>query len=105
VTGHHHSLAHHPTEAPAFHALFIAAILGAAAVVGLAPNSIELNIGVEVLNAVLLPIPLGFLVFLAFQALPPPHRPRGLYAATIIVVAALTAGFGVYAGVSGAHLF
>jgi Mn2+/Fe2+ NRAMP family transporter len=105
VTGRHHSLEHHPIEAPAFYALFTAAILCAAVFVGFAPDPIELNIGVEVLNAVLLPIPLGFLVLLAFQALPPPHRPRGLYAYTVIVVAALTAGLGVCAGLSGAHLF
>ncbi|MGH8296402.1 MAG: NRAMP family divalent metal transporter, partial [Steroidobacteraceae bacterium] len=104
VTGRHHSLAHHPIEAPQFCAFFTAAILGAVAVVGFAPDAIELNIGVEVLNAVLLPVPLGFLVLLAFRALPSPHRPRGLYACTVVTVAVLTAGLGLYAGISGAHL-
>jgi hypothetical protein len=53
----------------------------------------------------MLPLVLGFLVLLAFRALPPEHRPRGLYAVIVVGISVLTAGLGVYGGISGAHLF
>ncbi len=64
-----------------------------------------MNIGVEVMNALMLPLVLGFLVLLAFRALPPEHRLRGPYAWFVVTIALLTAGLGVYGGLSGAHLF
>jgi len=52
------------------------------------------------MNALLLPIVLGFLYLLA-RRLPPPYRLRGAYAALVALVIALSAGFGVYAGLAG----
>ena len=105
VTGHRHSLEHHPFEAPWFYGIYSASIISGAVVVGLVPNLVELNIGVEVMNALLLPVVLGFLVLLAFRALPAEHRPRGVYAWIVVGVSVLTAGLGVYGGLIGAHLF
>ena len=104
VTGHRHSLEHHPFEAPWFYGIYGASIIAGAVIVGLVPNLVELNIGVQVMNALLLPLVLGFLVLLAFLALPPQHRPRGVYAGIVIGVSLLTAGIGVYGGLAGAHL-
>jgi Mn2+/Fe2+ NRAMP family transporter len=104
VTGYRHSLEHHPLEAPWFYGIYAVAVIGGAVIVDLAPDLVALNIGVEVMNALMLPLVLGFLVLLAFRALPPEHRPRGFYAWLVIAVSVLTAGLGVYGGITGAHL-
>ncbi|MGC8518292.1 MAG: NRAMP family divalent metal transporter [Steroidobacteraceae bacterium] len=101
VTGYRHSLEHHPLEAPWFYGIYAAAVIGGAVLVDLAPNLVELNIGVEVMNALMLPLVLGFLVALAFRALPPEHRLKGVYAWVVVAIALLTAGLGVYGGITG----
>jgi Mn2+/Fe2+ NRAMP family transporter len=104
VTGYRHSLEHHPMEAPWFYGIYAVAVIGGAVTVDLVPNLVALNIGVEVMNALMLPIVLGFLVLLAFKALPPEHRLRGPYAWLVVGVALLTAGLGVYGGLTGTSL-
>ncbi len=104
VTGYRHSLEHHPMEAPWFYGIYAVAVIGGAVVVDLVPNLVQLNLGVEVMNALMLPLVLGFLVALAFKALPPERRPRGVYAWIVIGVSVLTAGLGVYGGITGANL-
>ena len=105
VTGYRHSLEHRPLEAPWFYGIFSLAVIGGAVLVDLMPNLVELNIAVEVMNALLLPLVLGFLVALAFRALPSEHRPRGVYAWVVVAVSVLTAGLGVYGGLAGIKLF
>ncbi len=105
VAGYRHSLEHRPLEAPWFYLIYSVAVIGGAVVVWLVPNLVALNIGVEVMNALMLPVVLGLLVLLAFRALPPERRPRGWYAGVVIGISALTAGLGLYGGISGAHLF
>jgi NRAMP (natural resistance-associated macrophage protein)-like metal ion transporter len=105
VTGYKRSLEHHPAEAPWFYGVFTAVVLLGALLVGLVPNLVALNVAVEVMNALMLPIVLGFLILLAIRALPAEHRLRGIYRWVVIAVAALTAGLGVYGGISGAGLF
>ncbi len=100
VTGYKHSLEHHPREAPWFYAVFTVGVIGGALVVALVPDLVALSIGVEVMNALLLPLVLGFLVALAVKALPPPHRLRGAYLWVVIGVVALTSALGVYGGLS-----
>jgi len=104
VTGYRHSLEHHPLEAPWFYGIYAAAVIGGAVIVDLVPDLVALNIAVEVMNALMLPLVLGFLVMLAFKALPPEHRLRGPYAWLVVAVSVLTAGLGVYGGISGSHL-
>lgn len=101
VTGYKHSLELHPFEAPWFYAVFSLAVVAGAIVVALAPDLVALNVGVEVMNALMLPVVLGFLVLLAIKALPEQIRLRGLYAWAVGAVALLTAGLGVYGGLSG----
>ena len=105
VTGYRHSLEHHPLEAPWFYGIYAVAVIGGAVIVDLAPDLVALNIGVEVMNALMLPVVLGFLVLLAFKALPPEHRLRGPYAWVVVAMSVLTAGLGVYGGIAGVHLF
>ena len=54
----------------------------------------------QVLNALLLPVVLGFLYVLA-RRLPKPYRLQGAYAALVAVVIMATVIFGVYSGLSG----
>ena len=105
VTGYRHSLEHHPLEAPWFYGIYALAVAGGAAVVDLVPNLVQLNIGVEVMNALMLPLVLGFLVALTFKALPSEHRLKGPYAWVVVAVSVLTAGLGVYGGLTGINLF
>ena len=105
VTGYRHSLEHHPLDAPWFYGIYAVAVIGGAVIVDLAPDLVALNIGVEVMNALMLPLVLGFLVLLAFKALPEEHRLRGPYAWLVVTVSVLTAGLGVYGGITGARLF
>ncbi len=99
VTGFKHSLEHHPLEAPWFYGVYTAIILAGALAVVLIPNLVTLDIFVEVMNAFLLPLVLGFLVALSVKALPKEHRLRGGYFWVVAIVSAVSAGLGVYGGV------
>jgi hypothetical protein len=61
---------------------------------------VSLSVGVQVMNALLLPIVLGFLYLLA-RRLPEPHRLRGGYAGSVAVIIAVSVIFGVYSGIAG----
>jgi len=101
VTGYKRSLANHPFEAPWFYGVYVVSLLIGAGIVLSGVNSVKLAIGVNVMNALLLPIVLGFLFLLARKALPEPWRIKGWYAWLVGSIALLTAGLGVYAGVMG----
>lgn len=101
VTGYKHSLEHHPAEAPWFYATYIIILIIGAIVVISGINLVNLSVAVNVMNALLLPIVLGFLFLLARNALPASHRISGFYAWIVGIVLLVTTSFGVYAGVSG----
>jgi NRAMP (natural resistance-associated macrophage protein)-like metal ion transporter len=98
VTGFRHSLAHHPREAPWFYGVFTLITVAGALIVVVIPDLVTLDIAVEVMNALLLPLVLGFLVMLAVKALPRDHRLRGGYLWLVVIVTALTTALGVYGG-------
>jgi Mn2+/Fe2+ NRAMP family transporter len=100
VLGVKHSLEHAPREAPWFYGIYTASLAAGALLVASGVNLVSLSVGVQVMNALLLPIVLGFLYLLA-RRLPAPYRLRGAYAAFVAVVIVLSAGFGVYAGIAG----
>jgi Mn2+/Fe2+ NRAMP family transporter len=105
VAGYRRSLEDHPLRARWFYGVYAACLILGAVLVGVVPNLVILNIAVEVMNALLLPLVLGFLVMLGLKALPPQVRLRGWYAGLAIAMSAVTAGLGVYGGLSGAGLF
>ncbi len=105
VTGYRHSLEHRPREAGWFYFIFSASIVIGAVVVAISPDLVSLNIGVQVMNALLLPLVLGFLIALAVRALPPATRLRGPYLVVVIAVTVVTTAFGVFGGLQGAGLF
>jgi NRAMP (natural resistance-associated macrophage protein)-like metal ion transporter len=104
VTGYRRSLNLRPPQARAFYGLYAAAVAGCAAMVWAWPNLVSLNVGVQVMNALLLPLVLGFLVALSVRALPPAVRLRGWYKGVVMVVIGLTTLLGVFGGFSGAGL-
>ena len=75
--------------------MYSAGVIGGAVLVATVPNLISLSIAVQVMNALLLPLVLGFLVALAVKALQPEHRLRGAYLWVVIGVTILTTGLGV----------
>ncbi|HXX86803.1 MAG TPA: divalent metal cation transporter [Casimicrobiaceae bacterium] len=100
VLGIRHSLEHSPREAPWFYGIYTVSLAAGALVVASGTDLIALSVGVQVMNALLLPIVLGFLFLLA-RRLPQPYRLRGGYAFIVGLAIAATTGFGVYAGLSG----
>lgn len=100
LLGYDHSLERDPREAPWFYVVYTTALVAGAAIVLSGVNLVALSVGVQVMNALLLPIVLGFLYLLA-RRLPEPHRLSGPYAALVALIVALTVVFGVYAGASG----
>ena len=102
VAGYRRSLADHPAEAPWFYGIFTLCLVLAGVLVASGVNLVKLSVGVQVLNALLLPIVLGFLYALALQALPDSYRLKGPYAVLVGAIVFVTAGFGVYAGLTGA---
>lgn len=104
VTGYKHSLELHPLQARWFYAVYALALLIAAAAVAVAPNLVSLNVGVQVMNAFMLPLVLGFLIALAARALPEPVRLKGAYLWVVVIVATATCLLGVLGGLAGAGL-
>ena len=102
LTGYRRSLANSPREAPWFYLIYVLILVVGVVIIWSGVNIVDLNIAIQVMNALLLPIVLGFLVVLAFKALPPEHRLSGWYGSTVVVIATGTTGIGVYAGVAGA---
>jgi Mn2+/Fe2+ NRAMP family transporter len=104
VTGYKHSLEHHPLEARWFYAVYALCVVLGCILVDVAPNLVQLNVGVQVMNALLLPIVLGFLVVLAVRALPEEVRLRGWYLWLVVIVGGATCLLGVFGGLSGIGL-
>ena len=100
VLGTRHSLEHSPREAPWFYGIYTVSLAAGALVVASGADLVRLSVGVQVMNALLLPVVLGFLFLLA-RRLPEPHRLRGRYAGLVAVVIGITALFGTYAALVG----
>ena len=101
VAGFKRSLNLQPSQARGFYGLYAAAVVVCAVLVGLYPNLVELNVGVQIMNALLLPLVLGFLIALSVRALPEAVRLRGVYFWVVVVVVGLTTILGVFGGLQG----
>ncbi len=100
LTGFKHSLDRSPSQAPWFYGIYILVLLVAAGVVLAGANLVTLSVGVQVMNAMLLPIVLGFLFLLA-RKLPEPYRLEGWYAWLVGGLMLVTTILGLYAGITG----
>ncbi len=105
VTGTRHSLRAGVREAPLFYGVFALALAGGAAAVEMVSDLVALNVAVEVMNALLLPLALGLLVLLATRALPERDRVRGAYAWVVWTVAGLAIAFGLLGGLDEIGVF
>jgi len=94
------SLDNKPSEAPWFYGAYAATLIVCGLVVASGLNLVSLSVGVQVMNALLLPFVLGFLYLLA-RRLPPPFRLRGVHAALCAAVIAVASAFAVYSGLAG----
>jgi Mn2+/Fe2+ NRAMP family transporter len=105
VTGYRRSLELHPLQARWFYGVYALCVVFGAGLVAVSPDLVSLNVAVQVMNAFMLPLVLGFLIALAAKALPRAHRLRGAYLWVVVSVAAATCALGVFGGLSGAGLF
>jgi Mn2+/Fe2+ NRAMP family transporter len=101
VAGYRRSLELHPSQAGWFYGVYAICVVGGALLVAIAPNLVSLNVGVQVMNALMLPLVLGMLIALANKALPGPHRLHGRYLWVVIAVAAITCALGLIGGIGG----
>jgi Mn2+/Fe2+ NRAMP family transporter len=104
VAGYRRSLELRPTQARWFYGIYAACVVVCAVLVAIWPDLVSLNVGVQIMNALLLPFVLGFLIALAVRALPAEHRLQGWYFWLVCVVVGLTTLLGVFGGFSGAGL-
>lgn len=102
LTGYPRSLSMKPREAPWFYAVYGGMLLTGAGIVLGGLNLVRLNIAIQVMNALLLPVVLGFLFALSVKALPEKYRLRGPRKWAVGAVGVLTASIGVVAGIYGA---
>jgi Mn2+/Fe2+ NRAMP family transporter len=102
VLGMRHSLEHQPGQAPWFYGALGAMLIASGVLVASGVNPVELSVAAGVVNAVLLPIVLGFLYRLARTALPEELRLKRGYATIVAIVFLLTGGLALYTGLIGA---
>ncbi|MDE2334190.1 MAG: divalent metal cation transporter [Rhodospirillales bacterium] len=104
VAGFRHSLEWHPLRARWFYGVYTVAVVAAAALVWAWPDLVALNIGIQVMNALLLPLVLGFLIALAIRSLPAGFRLSRAYLAVVIGASAVTCLLGVFGALAGLGL-
>ncbi|PLZ02616.1 NRAMP family metal ion transporter [Burkholderia sp. WAC0059] len=100
ILGYRHTLEHKPREAPWFYATYTLVLIAAAFITGSGANLVSLGVGVQVMNALLLPIVLGFLYLLA-RRLPESYRLGKGYGWVACMLIVVTVGLGLYSGIAG----
>jgi len=97
VFGWTHTLNERPNRQSAkFYVSYTLTHVLGAAIVMLSLDLVSLVIDVEVMNALLLPIVLGFLLALEAKALPDEYRMHGIYRIMVTVLCLVVIGFGLY---------
>jgi len=91
-----HSLNLPPSKAKGFYSLYTLAHVAGAAIVLLGIPLINLVVDVEVMNAILLPIVLGFLLLLERVALPKEYRMSGARKYIVWSLCGIVISFGLY---------
>ncbi|MHB8354934.1 MAG: NRAMP family divalent metal transporter [Burkholderiales bacterium] len=103
VLGWRHSLNDSPTRAAGFYALAVGGTVAGAVLVMVIPNLVNLSVDVEVMNACLLPIVLGFLLALERRALPAELRMRGARRAVTYALTNVVIFFGLFTAAMTLH--
>ena len=92
------SFSHKLKEARVFYAIFLVVNLAAAGVVLSGANLTAVTVDVEVMNALLLPLVLGFLLALEHTALPREYKMKGAYKILVWGLTLVVISFGLYMG-------
>lgn len=105
VLGWEHSLNERPSHQNAkFYVTYaLTHIIGAVLVLA-SVDLVSLAVDVEVMNALLLPVVLGFLLLLEAKALPEEHRMRGAYRWAVTAACVVVMVFGLYMVPASIHL-
>ena len=97
IFGWKHTLNRRPDRKTAkFYVTYALAHVAGAVLVLASVDLVSLAVDVEVMNALLLPVVLGFLLLLEAKALPPAQRMRGWYKYTTWALCLIVIGFGLY---------
>jgi Mn2+/Fe2+ NRAMP family transporter len=104
MAGTPRSLNQRVRQAPLFYGIYFGSLAAAAALVLVSPSLVGLAVAVEIVNSLLLPIVLCFLVALAWTALPAPYRLRPLERAVLLLVTAAVIAMGIGLGVTALGL-
>jgi Mn2+/Fe2+ NRAMP family transporter len=99
VVGFKHSVNSTFKDAKTFYTIYTLAHIGGAILVFSGINLVNLSVDTEVMNALLLPIVLGFLLLLEAKVLPKEWRMRGVYKYVVWGVSGIVMLFGVYMGI------
>ncbi|MHA8110455.1 NRAMP family divalent metal transporter [Lactobacillaceae bacterium Melli_B4] len=83
-------------ESAGFYTILTLIYIVGAAVALLNSHTVELAVLVEVINALMLPIVLGFLLLLEAKALPEKYRMKGAYRWIVIMLSLIVMAFGLY---------
>jgi Mn2+/Fe2+ NRAMP family transporter len=95
-----HSLNHRFRDAKLFYLIYTLAHVGGALIVLLNLDKlIDIDVDVEVMNAMLLPIVLGFLLVLEAKVLPEQWRMQGVYKYVVWLLAGVVMAFGLFMAV------
>ena len=100
IVGYEHRLDKPVTDAPWFYVVYALTLVAGAAVVLSSASLVQLSVYVQVMNAMLLPIVLGFLYLLA-RRLPQPFRLEGRMGGMVAALIVFTVVLGLYSGVAG----
>jgi Mn2+/Fe2+ NRAMP family transporter len=98
--GKPNSLDHEPRDAKWFYGAYALTLIVGAIIVASQVDLVSLSVAVQVMNALLLPIVVGFLFLLA-RRLPEPYRLQGGYGFVAVALTAVVVIFGVYSGIAG----
>jgi Mn2+/Fe2+ NRAMP family transporter len=100
LTGARRSLNCRATQAPLFYGVYVASLAVAAGITLVCGSPVRLSVAIEVGNALLVPVVLGFLLALAHKALPAPYRlhkvQSTLTVAVVVAVLALNLELGAH---------
>lgn len=79
-----------------FYGMYALVLIFSAGLVLWNENLVSIAVSVEVINALMVPLVLGFLLLLESRALPPQYRMTGWYRWTVIILSLLVMAFGIY---------
>lgn len=100
VFGFNKSLNHKVKDAKIFYLIYTLAHVGGAILVICSVNLVKITLDVEVMNAMLLPIVLGFLLVLEAKALPKEQRMKGFHKYLVWSLSGIVMVFGLYMSIS-----